>query len=73
LTNLAVFRALLLKKDLDKFKFLGGTMKKLSVLLMIIAVLLSDWMCAVVAYNYRGMEEAAKYGFSAPPDSVVID
>ncbi|MBR5636513.1 MAG: hypothetical protein IKW81_06250 [Pseudobutyrivibrio sp.] len=47
-------------------------MKKLSVLLMIIAALLSDWMCAVVAYNYRGMEEAAKYGFSAPPDVAFV-
>ena len=47
-------------------------MKKLSVLLMIIAVLLSDWMCAVVAYNYRGIETASEYGNSAPPSVAFV-
>ncbi len=47
-------------------------MKKLSVLLGIIAVLLSDWMCAVVAYNYRGLEAGAEYGNSAPPSVAFV-
>ena len=47
-------------------------MKKLSVLLMIIAVLLSDWMCAVVAYNYRVIEAASEYGNSAPPSVAFV-
>ncbi len=42
-------------------------MKRLSVVFGLLAVLLSDIMCAVVAYNYRdmlcGMEHA---GYSAP-------
>lgn len=47
-------------------------MKKLSVLLIIIAVLLSDWMCAVVAYNYRGIKTASEYGNSAPPSVAFV-
>ena len=38
-------------------------------LFILLAVLLSDAMCAVVAYNYRAMECcAAHMGCSAPPD-----
>ncbi len=47
-------------------------MKKLSVLLGVIAVLLSDWMCAVVAYNYRSLEAGAEYGNSAPPSVAFV-
>ncbi len=47
-------------------------MKKLSVLLMVIAVLLSDWMCAVVAYNYCQIETWAEYGNSAPPSVAFV-
>ena len=42
-------------------------MKKLSYLFIVVAILLSDIMCAVVAFNYRdmlcGMEHS---GYSAP-------
>ena len=42
-------------------------MKKLSVCFFILAVLLSDIMCAVVAYNYSEMLWGIKYaGYSAP-------
>ncbi len=43
-------------------------MKKLSYLFVTLAVLLSNIMCAVVAYNYRGMLCGIKHmGYSAPP------
>lgn len=42
-------------------------MNKKSLILLIIAVLLSDVMCAVVAYNYSAMLYGIKYaGYSAP-------
>lgn len=42
-------------------------MKKLSILFAALAVLLSDVMCAVVAYNYCELLWGAKYaGYSAP-------
>ena len=42
-------------------------MKQLSICFWIIAVLLSDKMCAVVAYNYSGMKWGIQYaGYSAP-------
>ena len=42
-------------------------MKKLCTLFTILAVLLSEIMCAVVAYSYRGMLcGIAHQGFSAP-------
>ena len=42
-------------------------MKKISTCFWILAVLLSDIMCAVVAYNYCGMLWGIKYaGYSAP-------
>ena len=47
-------------------------MKKLAVLLGVAAVFLSDWMCVVVAYNYRGLEAGVEYGNSAPPSTAFI-
>ena len=48
-------------------KWMVKRMKKLSYLFIAIAILLSDIMCFVVAYNYRdmlcGIEHA---GYSAP-------
>ena len=48
-------------------------MKKLSIILGLLAVLLSDIMCAVVAYNYRdmlcGIEHA---GYSAPASTAFL-
>lgn len=42
-------------------------MKKISNLFLVLAILLSDVMCAVVAYNYSSMQWGAKYaGYSAP-------
>ena len=42
-------------------------MKALSILFWVLAVLLSDVMCAVVAYNYCDMVWGIKYaGYSAP-------
>ncbi|MCD8119627.1 MAG: hypothetical protein LUE29_09140 [Lachnospiraceae bacterium] len=42
-------------------------MKKLSVIFIILAVILSDIMCAVVAYNYCDLAWGGRYaGYSAP-------
>ncbi|MBQ6334312.1 MAG: hypothetical protein IJI46_04510 [Erysipelotrichaceae bacterium] len=42
-------------------------MKKLYICFLILAVLLSDIMCAVIAYNYCDMLWGIKYaGYSAP-------
>lgn len=42
-------------------------MKKLSILFFSLAIILSDVMCAVVAYNYRGMVCGILHkGYSAP-------
>lgn len=42
-------------------------MKKLSICFKVLAVLLSDVMCAAVAYNYCDMVWEIKYaGYSAP-------
>ena len=42
-------------------------MKKISNIFIALAVILSDVMCAVVAYNYCTMQWGAKYaGYSAP-------
>lgn len=44
-------------------------MKRLSVVLFVITAVLSDVMCAVVAYNYRGLICGIEHaGFSAPAD-----
>ena len=45
----------------------GFLMKKMSICFIILAVLLSDIMCAVVAYNYCDMQWGIQYaGYSAP-------
>lgn len=48
-------------------------MKKLSIIFGLLAALLSDIMCAVVAYNYRdmlcGIEHA---GYSAPASTAFL-
>lgn len=48
-------------------------MKKISIVFGLLAVLLSDIMCAVVAYNYRdmlcGIEHA---GYSAPANTAFL-
>lgn len=42
-------------------------MKKISNVFIALAVILSNVMCAVVAYNYCAMQWGAKYaGYSAP-------
>lgn len=42
-------------------------MKKISNMFLVLAVLFSDVMCAVVAYNYCRMQWGAKYAmYSAP-------
>lgn len=42
-------------------------MKKLSVFFLVLAVVLSDIMCTVVAYNYCDMVWGIQYaGYSAP-------
>ena len=48
-------------------------MKALSTVFWILAVLLSDVMCAVVAYNYCDMVWGIKYaGYSAPASTAFL-
>ncbi len=47
-------------------------MKKLSVLFAVLAVLLSDVMCAVVAYNYSQMLCAIAHCGTSAPASVAF-
>lgn len=48
-------------------------MKALSTVFWILAVLLSDVMCAVVAYNYCDMLWGIKYaGYSAPAKTAFL-
>ncbi len=48
-------------------------MKFLSNLFLVLAVLLSDVMCAVVAYNYCDMVWGIKYaGYSAPASTAFL-
>ena len=48
-------------------------MRKLSVIFWILAALLSDWMCAVVAYNYCDLSWGGRYaGYSAPASTAFI-
>ena len=48
-------------------------MKKLSAFLCVLAALLSDVMCAVVAYNYCDLLWGGKYaGYSAPASTAFI-
>ena len=52
----------------------GNIMKnRLSVVCWIAAVILSDVMCAVVAYNYCDLLWGGKYaGYSAPPETAFL-
>ena len=48
-------------------------MKKLSIIFGILAVLLSDIMCAVVAYNYCDLLWGGQYaGYSAPASTAFV-
>ena len=47
-------------------------MKKLSALFLLLAVLLSDAMCAVVAYNYRAMLCAIAHDGASAPASMAF-
>ena len=48
-------------------------MKKLSIIFCLLAVLLSNIMCAVVAYNYRDMLCSIEHaGYSAPASTVFL-
>lgn len=48
-------------------------MKKLSIIFGLLAVLLSDIMCAVVAYNYRDMLCGVEHaGYSAPVSTAFL-
>lgn len=48
-------------------------MKKLSVIFGLLAILLSDTMCALVAYNYRGMLCGIEHaGYSAPASTAYL-
>ena len=48
-------------------------MKKLSIIFSVLAILLSDIMCAVVAYNYCALEWSGKYeGWSAPASTALF-
>lgn len=48
-------------------------MKKLSIAFTILSVLLSDIMCAVVAYNYRDMLCGIKHsGYSASAGTALL-
>lgn len=44
--------------------------RKLSIVFLVLAVALSDVMCAVTAYNYRSLELCAEC--SAPPDTALL-
>ncbi len=48
-------------------------MKKPSICFWILAILLSDIMCAVVAWNYCNMQWGIKYaGYSAPASAAFL-
>ena len=48
-------------------------MKKLSIVFWVLAALISDVMCAVVAYNYYDLLWGGKYaGYSAPASTAFI-
>lgn len=48
-------------------------MKKLSIIFSTLAVLLSDIMCAVVAYNYCDLLWGRQYaGYSAPASTAFV-
>ena len=48
-------------------------MKKLSYLFIVLAILLSDIMCAVVAYNYCALQWGGQYaGYSASASTAFL-
>ncbi len=48
-------------------------MKKRSVVFWVLAALISDIMCAVVAYNYCALQWGGKYaGYSVPASTAFI-
>ncbi len=48
-------------------------MKKVSCFFAVLAILLSDILCAVVAYNYCALQWGGRYaGYSAPPSTAFI-
>ena len=48
-------------------------MKKISCLFMVLAILLSDIMCAVVAYHYCALQWGGQYaGYSAPASAAFL-
>lgn len=47
-------------------------MKKLSLLFALLSIMLSDAMCAVVAYSYRGMLCEIEHGSASAPASVAF-
>ena len=48
-------------------------MKKLSIVFWVLVALLSDVMCAIVAYNYCDLLWGGKYaGYSAPASTAFI-
>ena len=48
-------------------------MKKLSNLFIVLAIVLSNIMCIVVAYNYRDMRCGIEHaGYSAPPSTAFL-
>ena len=48
-------------------------MKKISRFFAALAILLSDILCAVVAYNYCALQWGGRYaGYSAPPSTAFI-
>ncbi len=45
-------------------------MKRISNIFIVLAIILSDVMCAVVGYNYATMQWGSKYeGYSAPANT----
>lgn len=47
--------------------------KHLACIFAILAILLSNVMCAVVAYNYCGLLWGGRYaGYSAPPGAALV-
>ena len=48
-------------------------MKKFSTIFIVLAVILSNVMCAVVGYNYATMQWGIKYaGYSAPASTAFL-
>ena len=48
-------------------------MKKISCLFIVLAILLSDMMCAVVAYHYCALQWGGQYaGYSAPASTAFL-